>query len=194
MDSKRHHLLVNENQEIIPAYEILTKANHLTKTSKDYEIYIDILQKHNIPHAREYVEKMYMLDYIILNEDRHLGNFGIIRHVESLKWESVCPIYDTGRSMNTNVTENYWDFKTGGVLCFTPNFVFSEVLIELFTITLSRKQIDDLKALVLVYDSLLKENQSYIRLFDEQIIKLKNGLKERINLFERVMDEKGLIK
>ena len=39
----------------------------------------------------------------MLNEDRHLSNFGIIRDVKTLEWKQVCPIFDTGRSMNTNI-------------------------------------------------------------------------------------------
>ena len=34
------------------------------------------------------------LDYIIMNEDRHLNNYGIIRDVNSLEWISVVPIFD----------------------------------------------------------------------------------------------------
>ncbi|NBK97709.1 MAG: hypothetical protein EOM50_06770 [Erysipelotrichia bacterium] len=201
VNSKRHHALVSvcecmidDKQEMIPAYEILTQADALTKSPNDYALYLRILEKHNVPHAKEYLEKMFMLDYIMLNEDRHLGNFGIIRNVETLAWESVCPIYDTGRSMNTNVTENYWDFSTGEVKCFTSSFVSSEILPRFFTVALSEKQIKGLKELIPLYVSLLKENQSYLKLFDVQIEKLKKGLEQRIDTFEKVMVEKKLIK
>ena len=43
---------------------------------------------------------MIILDFIMANEDRHLGNFGVIRDVESLQWVAICPIFDTGRSLN----------------------------------------------------------------------------------------------
>ena len=66
---------------------------------------------------------MLMLDYIMLNEDRHLNNFGIIRNVDTLKWVDVCPIFDAGRSNNCNVTEKYWDFNVGEVKCFTKNLL-----------------------------------------------------------------------
>ena len=35
-----------------------------------------------------------------MNDDRHLNNFGIIRDVNTLKWTSVCPIFDNGQSLN----------------------------------------------------------------------------------------------
>ena len=46
------------------------------------------------------VEDMLILDYIIMNEDRHLNNFGIIRDVNTLKWLDVAPIFDNGQSLN----------------------------------------------------------------------------------------------
>ena len=42
---------------------------------------------------------MFVVDYLTMNVDRHLKNFGIIRNVETLKWERVTPIFDTGQSM-----------------------------------------------------------------------------------------------
>ncbi len=43
------------------------------------------------------LENMYILDFLILNEDRHLGNFGIIRDVNTLEWLDVAPIFDNGQ-------------------------------------------------------------------------------------------------
>lgn len=198
--SKRHHVLVSvcecmidDSHELIPAYEILSNELDLTKTPSDYQTYLKILESHDVIHAKEYLDKMFMLDYILLNEDRHLGNFGVIRNVETLKWESVCPIYDTGRSMNTNITENYWDFKMGEVKCFTSSLVSSEVLPTLITTTIRKRQIDKLKTLNSCFSALLRQNQSYLKLFDEQIEKLEAGLKERVDMFEKAMHDKGLV-
>ena len=43
---------------------------------------------------------MFILDYLLLNEDRHLNNFGIIRDVNTLKWIDLAPIFDNGQSLN----------------------------------------------------------------------------------------------
>ena len=43
---------------------------------------------------------MYILDYLIMNEDRHLNNFGIIRDVNTLQWLYIAPIFDNGQSLN----------------------------------------------------------------------------------------------
>ena len=39
------------------------------------------------------------LDYLIVNEDRHLNNFGLIRNAVTLEWVGVAPLYDNGNSM-----------------------------------------------------------------------------------------------
>ena len=183
---------ISKNQEIITAYNICKRKDN--QDIKDfYNSYIEILNDHNVPNAEEYIQKMFMLDYITLNEDRHLNNFGIVRDVNTLNWVSVCPIFDTGRSMNTNVTFSYWDFKNGEVKCFTPNLVPSEIVTYLFTVHISHEQIDKLKKLPLEYESILNEYKSYTNLSDEQIKALGEGLTQRINIFEHILRQKNLI-
>lgn len=184
---------ISKNQEIVTAYNILSKYEG--QGFQDYyNKYLNILEENNVPKAKEYIEKMFMLDYIVLNEDRHLNNFGIIRDVTTLKWVSVCPIFDTGRSMNTNVTDTYWDFKIGEVKFFSPNLVPCEVLTDIFTISISKEQIQKLKDLTKYYETLLNQYKEYTKLTDEQISKLINGYLERVSIFESKMNEKGLIK
>lgn len=186
--------MINSSQEIIPAYQVLQEENQLTHSKDDFYVYIKILEDHGIQNADEKVQKMLMLDYIMLNEDRHLNNFGIIRNVDTLKWVDVCPIFDTGRSNNCNVTEKYWDFNVGEVKCFTNYLISSEELLDLFTISLQEKSFERLKELVQVYNQLLKENQSYIQLFDIQIEKLTEGFSRRIDILYQKLMEKNLIK
>ena len=42
---------------------------------------------------------MLVLDYLIVNEDRHLNNFGAVRNVNTLEWTGCAPIYDSGTSL-----------------------------------------------------------------------------------------------
>ncbi len=88
---------IHEHTELVSAYQILHKNCHKENA---YEEYIQILEQHGIKNARTMVENMFILDYLILNEDRHLNNFGIIRNVETLEWESVAPLFDNGESLN----------------------------------------------------------------------------------------------
>ena len=45
---------------------------------------------------------MFLLDYLLLNEDRHTGNFGLIRDVNTGKVLRPAPIFDTGSSLFHN--------------------------------------------------------------------------------------------
>lgn len=185
--------MINSSQEIVPAYAILKESTKLTHSVDDFYEYIRILENHGIKQASEKVQKMLILDYLMLNEDRHLNNFGIIRNVDTLQWEDVCPIFDTGKSNNCNVTEAYWNFREGEVKCFTNYLISSEKLLDLFSISLDEKVFNQLQEIAMIYTQLLKENQTYIQLFDEQIEKLTSGFKLRIQLLYQNLLKKKLI-
>lgn len=178
---------IDKNEEIIPAHAILTEySESVTKTKEDYDLYLKILKEHNVPRAEEYLQKMFMLDYILLNEDRHLSNFGVIRNVKTLEWRRICPIFDTGRSMNTNVTKAYWNFEEGEVKCFTTQLISSSNLEKLFTINIEKEKIEALKGLAEKYREMLEEYSEYTKLTSEEIEILVEGYKKRIECFERL--------
>ena len=39
------------------------------------------------------------IDYMMMNSDRHLGNYGLIRDADTLEWIGPAPIFDTGTSL-----------------------------------------------------------------------------------------------
>ena len=114
-----------------------------------------------------------------------------MRNVETLEWESVCPVYDSGRSMCTDYTELYWIFENNEVKCFTNNCIDSEKLVSYFDTPIKESQIASLRKVVPEYIEILKENQSYIKLFDNQIDMLKDGLNLRIDKFESIMHQRS---
>lgn len=77
---------INTDTELIPAHQILYE---IQKKENVYEEYIKILENKGINNVREKLENMFILDYLILNEDRHLNNFGIIRNVNNLNWIDI---------------------------------------------------------------------------------------------------------
>ena len=90
---------IKKDTELITAYQIRNDMKRHDNTD-DYEEYIKKIEENGIPNAREKMENMYILDFLIMNEDRHLNNFGIIRDVNTLKWLDVAPIFDNGQSLN----------------------------------------------------------------------------------------------
>lgn len=54
---------------------------------------------HAIAGLDEALDKMMTIDALIDNNDRHLGNFGVLRNVETLRFERAAPIFDCGSSL-----------------------------------------------------------------------------------------------
>jgi hypothetical protein len=88
---------LSEKSELIPFAQIISilpnlsddKYNHLT----------DCAAKLGLPDIRGGLDRMIVLDCIIMNEDRHFNNFGMIRDSETLQWQGFAPIYDSGNSL-----------------------------------------------------------------------------------------------
>ena len=93
---------ITKDTELIPSSQILKNTDKINV----YKNYIQILKYNGISNAEEKINNMFILDYIMLNNDRHLNNFGIIRDVNTLKWIDVVPIFDTGNSLNLLDYEN----------------------------------------------------------------------------------------
>ncbi len=94
---------VNENTELIPAWRIVQSQNQPNNLSL-YHHFIRCAEKLGIPGVIPFLDRMIVLDYIILNEDRHLNNFGAIRDARTLEWLGMAPIYDSGNSLGCDKT------------------------------------------------------------------------------------------
>ena len=46
--------------------------------------------------------KIFLLDYIIANVDRHSYNISFLRNSDTMEWIGVAPVYDSGKSMFVN--------------------------------------------------------------------------------------------
>ena len=89
---------ITKNTELIPAWKINEYYEKKSSENK-YDHYIRCLKELNILNANLLVDKMLVCDFILANKDRHFNNFGVIRNVETLKFEKVAPIFDNGCSL-----------------------------------------------------------------------------------------------
>lgn len=169
---------IDENTELIPAADIFfleKKSNQ----KNDYNYYISILEEKGIKNAREQMENMLVLDYIMLNEDRHLRNFGIIRNVETLEWIKVAPIYDTGQSLLSQTDYFNMNFNSGYGKFFTNVQVpFDKIIknvdnLERFNFSNLDGVVDKWKSQIVKWD---KERQ----ISSERIDRVVEGVKLRI--------------
>ena len=84
--------------EYVPALEILNavpKLNH----ENSYQHFFRCAEALSIPVSRQEVDDMLLFDYLINNADRHYGNFGFIRDVQTRRFLGMAPIFDNGNSL-----------------------------------------------------------------------------------------------
>lgn len=153
----------------------------------DYEDYINILEKNGIKDVRIQIENMYILDFLIMNEDRLLNNFGIIRDVNNLKWLKVAPIFDNGQSLNTQYygEEELHISKEGRF--FYEIKPFDEIIKVVKDI--KRIDINKLDGIVEWFDYLLHKYQYITKFFDIRINRLCILLNRQINKLKEIILE-----
>lgn len=89
---------ITPQTELITAWHIMLtqkKPNHISM----YRHYLNCCEALNIPDIVGFLDRMMTLDYLIVNEDRHLNNFGAVRNAETLEWLGAAPVYDSGSSL-----------------------------------------------------------------------------------------------
>lgn len=174
---------VSEDEEIISAYDVF-KSEKKPNNINDYEFYIQILEKHNVLNARKNVEDMFILDYLMLNTDRHLKNFGVIRNVNTLEWVRTTPIFDTGQSMECDKYLDEINFSYGTGKFFTNTNKNYEDILKVIGKNIVNIDIHKLDGLCEEYHSLLEKYKDKLDMSDKRIEKLVSGLQQRIKKLE----------
>lgn len=89
---------ISPDTEFITAWRIMKikkKPNHVSV----YQHYLNCCEELGISGIRESLDRMLALDYLIVNEDRHLNNFGAVRNADSLEYIGAAPIFDSGTAL-----------------------------------------------------------------------------------------------
>ena len=97
---------ITRDTELIEASQIdriLTKLPDETK----YQHFCRCCDALHIPDYEKSLDEMLVLDYLIANQDRHKGNFGAVRDVETLKFMGFAPIFDCGTSLRYDTPDVY---------------------------------------------------------------------------------------
>ncbi len=89
---------VSPDTEYIPAHEIYNVIPFDEKNGR-YKHFLACAEALEIPHVKPILDAMLQFDYLINNTDRHMGNFGFIRDVNTLKIWGMAPIFDNGNSL-----------------------------------------------------------------------------------------------
>ena len=177
---------INKDTELITAYQIRNDMKRHDNTD-DYEEYIKKLEENGISNAREKIENMYILDFLIMNEDRHLNNFGIIRDVNTLKWLDVAPIFDNGMALNIPYYDENEVIISGNGRFFYEVKPFDEIIKVVRNI--KRIDVSKLSDIPEEFDKLLHKYQSITKMSDKRIYRLCVLLNRQINKLKKIIEE-----
>ena len=177
---------ITKDTELITCHQIRNNIDRYDST-KDYEEYIKILEEHGIVDARTQMENMFILDFLIMNEDRHLNNFGIIRDVNTLKWLKCAPIFDNGQSLNTLYYDENELHISGEGRFFYEVKPFDEII--KIVKNLKRIDIDKLNDLPEWFDNLLHQYQNLTNFSDTRINRLCIILNRQIDKLKKLIAE-----
>ena len=174
---------ISKDTELITCHQIRSDMKRHNDIN-DYEEYIKVLENHGIKDARIKLENMFILDFLIMNEDRHLNNFGMIRDINTLKWIDVAPIFDNGQSLNIE----YYDEEELHVSGEGKLFYEVKPFDEIITIVKNIKRIDlsKLDGIVEWFDLLLHKYQYLTNFSDSRINKLCILLNRQINRLKKL--------
>jgi len=176
---------INKDTELITTYQIKNSETRYD-TNEDYETFVALLEKRGITDARIKLENMYILDFLIMNEDRHLNNFGIIRDVNTLEWLDVAPIFDNGQSLNIN----YYDEDDVIISGYGRLFYEVKPFDEIIKLVENPKRIDitKLDGVVEEFDELLHKYQNITHMSDKRIYRLCVLLQRQINKLKNIIE------
>ena len=176
---------ITKDTELITAYQIKNNMKRYD-SREDYETYIKKLEEEGIDNARMKMENMYILDYLIMNEDRHLNNFGIIRDVNTLKWVDVAPIFDNGQSLNVQDYNEDEVVTSGHGRLFYELKPFDEIIKVVRN--LKRINIEALEDIPEEFDKLLHQYQNITHMSDRRIQNLCILLQRQIDQLQAMIE------
>ena len=92
---------INGSTELISAWHI---KNVLKKDKNESEYHhllrcCEAVGMANISELEKQLCQMFVVDSIIANTDRHFYNFGFVRNADTLSWQGLAPVFDTGTSL-----------------------------------------------------------------------------------------------
>lgn len=89
---------IDTNTELVNAVSINRSLKKRSQYSS-YEHFMNACKHLGIPGMKEFMNYLLVFDYLMANTDRHFGNFGAIRDVETLEWAGPAPVFDSGTSL-----------------------------------------------------------------------------------------------
>lgn len=88
---------IHKGEALVPASDFYFKEKRAENESV-FDHLVKMCKKEKIPGAKEFIEKMIVIDELTGNIDRNLGNIGFIYDAEKGVFKGPAPLYDNGDS------------------------------------------------------------------------------------------------
>lgn len=185
---------INEDTELISAFSIL-RYEDIDLNAENYMLlykkYIEFLKNNGIKNVEDKIAKMYILDYLIVNKDRHLGNFGIIRNCNTLEWIDIAPVFDSGQAMYSQDEIYEYNFSEAYGTFFNNKHLEFDRILEIVGLNEGlQPNFDSLYRIAVEWKKQLYEYQHMTDMLDEKIEALYLGFIERINKLKTIFSNR----
>ena len=84
--------------ELITGHDVLATMQ-LDKDKFWLNDYITALTNHGVPDVSKKMDDLILLDFLMMNTDRHNQNLGVLINPDTMDWISCAPIFDTGTGL-----------------------------------------------------------------------------------------------
>jgi len=91
--------MTDTNKEFVEAIRVYYIKEPSYFENNKYKHYCGCAHRLGVKNNTEMLDRMIVLDYLILNHDRHFKNFGILRDSQTLNSVEAAPIFDSGSSL-----------------------------------------------------------------------------------------------
>jgi hypothetical protein len=91
--------MTNADVEFVEAIRVYYTREPSYFENNKYKHYCGCALRLGVKNNTEMLDRMLLLDYLILNHDRHFKNFGILRNSQTLNSVEAAPIFDSGSSL-----------------------------------------------------------------------------------------------
>lgn len=88
---------ITASTEFVSMGELFFSVPKMDSTST-YDHLLAVVDKFKIPYGKEYIDNIIFVDRLCGNNDRHLGNMGVIADVEQCKILYPAPLFDSGNA------------------------------------------------------------------------------------------------
>lgn len=188
--------IVDENHEMVSMESVYHDIHLEQNQCYSFEKLITRCEQLEIPNAEEDLLKMFLMDFIIANEDRHTYNISFIRETETRKWNGVAPVYDSGKSMFLNKLDFEIAMKSSFQIAAKP---FEETQMKQFKILPFEKlygkiDLEKLNGIDKWYEKLLKKLKRIDQDKKEALVKvLMQRIEEAKILLQKRYEESGIM-